>query len=72
MCTVLPFAGGHLEYLKFLKDTWVGSRISRIQGQIKQKSSKKVSHTNNPGWSYLVLVCVGSSNLWYTFISALY
>ena len=25
ICTVLPFAGGHLEYLTFLKDTRVGS-----------------------------------------------
>ena len=52
MCT---FAGGHLEYLKFLKDTRVHgvSRISKVQGEMKQKPSKNISHTKNPGWSSL-------------------
>ena len=44
ICTVRPFAGGHLEYLKVLKDTMV-SQISKIHSEMKQKPSKNVSYT---------------------------
>ena len=46
------------------------SRISKMQGETKQKPSKNITHTKK---SRLVIfnIAIWSSNLWYTFTSAL-
>ena len=50
ICTVRPFAGGHLEYLKFLKDTMV-SQICRRPSWISELSQGYQSNFENTRWN---------------------